>query len=88
MDPVAPVQGRSAGEYGEGAVQRDTRRGSRMSESELEQPVPELVEQPREVTEDPEEPMVTGVPSVPFDVNEADAMEQHREVELDEDDYR
>jgi len=59
-----------------------------MSESELEQPVPELVEQPREVTEDPEEPMVTGVPSVPFDVNEADAMEQHREVELDEDDYR
>ena len=59
-----------------------------MSESELEQPVPELVEQPREVTEDPEEPMVTGVPSVPFDVNEADAMEQHREVELDKDDYR
>jgi hypothetical protein len=32
--------------------------------------------------------MVTGAPSVPIDVNEADAMEQHREVELDEDDYR
>jgi hypothetical protein len=59
-----------------------------MSESELEQPVPDLVEQRREVTEDPEEPMVTRVPSVPFEVNEADAMEQHREVELDEDDYR
>ena len=62
-----------------------------MSESELEQPVPDLVEQRREVTEvteDPEEPMVTGAPSVPFDVNEADAVEQHREVELDEDDYR
>ena len=62
-----------------------------MSESDLEQPVPDLVEQRREVTEvteDPEEPMVTGAPSVPFDVNEADAVEQHREVELDEDDYR
>ena len=32
--------------------------------------------------------MVTGLPDVPFDVNEADAVEQHREVELDEDDYR
>ncbi len=59
-----------------------------MSESELEQPVPDLVERRREVTGDPEEPMVTGDPSVPFGVNEADAMEQHREVELDEDDYR
>ena len=59
-----------------------------MSESELEQPVPDLVGQRREVTEDLEEPLVTGVPSVPFDVNEADAVEQHREVELDEDDYR
>ena len=59
-----------------------------MSESELEKPVPDLVEQRREVSEDPEEPMATGAPSVPIDVNEADAMEQHREVELDEDDYR
>ena len=59
-----------------------------MSESELEKPVPDLVEQHREVTEDPEEPTGTGAPSVPFDVNEADAVEQHREVELDEDDYR
>ena len=56
-----------------------------MSESELEQPVPDLVEQRREVSGDPEEPFVT---SLPFDANEADAMEQHREVELDEDDYR
>src|SRR5215467_12441623 len=87
-DPWRPCWGAARENMGEGAVQRDTRRGSRMSESELEQPVPDLVEQRREVTEDPEEPMVTGVPSVPFDVNEADAMEQHREVELDEDDYR
>jgi hypothetical protein len=63
-------------------------KGPPMSESELEKPVPDLVEQRREVTEDPEEPTVTGDPGVPFDVNEADAVEQHREVELDEDDYR
>ena len=59
-----------------------------MSESELEQPVADRAEQRREVSGDPEEPFVTGTPSLPFDVNEADAMEQHREVELDEDDYR
>ena len=59
-----------------------------MSESDLEQPVPDLVEQRRELAPEPEEPLATGVPSLPFDVNEADAMEQHREVELDEDDYR
>ena len=59
-----------------------------MSESELEQPVADLVEQRREVPGDPEEPFATGAPGLPFDVNEADAMEQHREVELDEDDYR
>jgi hypothetical protein len=62
-----------------------------MSESELEQPVPDLVEQRREVPEtpdDPEAPVLTGSASLPFDANEADAMEQHREVELDEDDYR
>ena len=59
-----------------------------MSESDLEKPVPDLVEQRREVTEDPEAPVLTGSAGLPFDVNEADAMEQHREVELDEDDYR
>jgi hypothetical protein len=62
-----------------------------MSESELEQPVADLVEQRRPVTEapeDPEEPRMTGDADLPLDVNEADAMEQHREVELDEDDYR
>jgi hypothetical protein len=57
-------------------------------ESDLEKPVADLVEQRREVSEDPEEPFAAGAPSLPFDVNEADAMEQHREVELDEDDYR
>ena len=62
-----------------------------MSESELEQPVPDLAEQRREVSEDPEDPeapVLTGPASLPDEVNEADAVEQHREVELDEDDYR
>jgi hypothetical protein len=59
-----------------------------MSESDLEKPVPDLVEQQRQVVEDPEEPLAAGAASLPFDVNEADAVEQHREVELDEDDYR
>ena len=59
-----------------------------MSESELEKPVADLVEQQREVSGDPEEPFAAEAASLPFDVNEADAMEQHREVELDEDDYR
>ena len=58
-----------------------------MSESDLGQPEPDVVEQRRQVTEDPEEPL-RGAASLPLDVNEADAMEQHREVELDEDDYR
>jgi hypothetical protein len=58
-----------------------------MSESDLEKPVPDAEEQRRDVADEDatgeEEPA-----SVPFDVNEADAVEQHREVSLDEDDYR
>jgi hypothetical protein len=58
-----------------------------MSESDLEKPVPDAEEQRRDAADEDEtgeeEPA-----SVPFDVNEADAVEQHREVSLDEDDYR
>jgi hypothetical protein len=59
-----------------------------MSESDLEKPVPDAEEQRRDVVGDPEAPGDEGPDSLPFDVNEADAMEQHREVSLDEDDYR
>jgi hypothetical protein len=62
-----------------------------MSESEPEQPAPDVLEQRRdaaESAEDPEAPLEPDDTSVPFEVNEADAVEQHREVELDEDDYR
>jgi hypothetical protein len=58
-----------------------------MSENDLEKPVPDAEEQRREVAMDPEEPDEKSV-SLPFDADEADAFEQHREVSLDEDDYR
>ena len=50
-----------------------------MSESDLERPEPDLEDA------DAEEEPPTGLP---LDVNEADAAEQQREVDLDEDDYR
>ena len=60
-----------------------------MSESDLGQPVPDLAEQRREVTGEPEDrPGPLPSAGLPLDVDEADAMEQYREVELDEDDYR
>jgi hypothetical protein len=51
-----------------------------MSESDLERPVPDL-EDAGDTDEQPP-------PDLPLDVNEADAAEQQREVDLDEDDYR
>jgi hypothetical protein len=59
-----------------------------MSESDLEKPVPDADEQRRDVVDDPDAGNGDEPDSVPFDVNEADAVEQHREVSLDEDDYR
>lgn len=59
-----------------------------MSESDLEKPVPDADEQRRDLVEDESEPSGEVPASLPFDVNEADAAEQHREVTLDEDDYR
>ena len=62
-----------------------------MSERDLGQPAPDLAEQRREATGEPED-LPAPLPSIgadlPLDVDEADAMEQYREVELDEDDYR
>ena len=59
-----------------------------MSENDLEKPVPDAEEQRREVGTDPEAADDQEPASLPFDANEADAVEQHREVALDEDDYR
>jgi hypothetical protein len=62
-----------------------------MSESDLGKPAPDLAEQRREVIEEREDqptPLPSDAIELPPDVNEADAMEQYREVELDDDDYR
>jgi hypothetical protein len=60
-----------------------------MSESDLEAPTADAVEQAQSVADDDEEPFGDGRPlEIPLDVNEADAAEQQRTVELDEDDYR
>jgi hypothetical protein len=60
-----------------------------MSESDMEAPTADSVQQRQSVAGDAEEPLDDDEPAeVPFDVNEADAAEQQRTVELDEDDYR
>ena len=62
-----------------------------MSESDLGPPEPDLSEQQREVIDEPDDhqaPLPSAAVGLPLDVNEADAIEQYREVELDEDDYR
>jgi hypothetical protein len=59
-----------------------------MSENDLESPAPDVQEQQRGLSGEPEAPSADGLGILPLDVNEADAVEQHREVELDEDDYR
>lgn len=62
-----------------------------MSERDLGRPAPDLAEQQREVVDEPED-LPDALPptgaDLPLDVDEADAMEQYREVQLDEDDYR
>lgn len=68
-----------------------TREGIRMSESDLGPPAPDLAEQQRDAIDQPgdhQDPLPSAAVGLPLDVNEADAMEQYREVELDEDDYR
>jgi hypothetical protein len=59
-----------------------------MSESDLEKPPPDSEDQPWDVAEDADAPAQEEPGELPFDANEADAAEQHREVELNEDDYR
>jgi hypothetical protein len=62
-----------------------------MSESDLGPPAPDLAEQQRDMIDEPDDhqdPLPSAAVGLPLDVNEADAMEQYREVELDEDDYR
>jgi len=58
-----------------------------VSDMGMEKPADDALEQDRDVVETGEE---TGAPrgDVPLDVDEADAADQERAVEIDEDDYR
>jgi hypothetical protein len=58
-----------------------------MSDMDIEKPSDDAFEQDRDVVETGEEPDEQR-PELPFDANEADAAEQERAVEDDEDDYR
>jgi hypothetical protein len=59
-----------------------------MSESDMEAPTADSVEQRQIVAGDAEESLDDEPVELPLDVNEADAAEQVRTVELDEDEYR
>jgi hypothetical protein len=58
-----------------------------MTDRSLEEPDEDVAEQDRTVLADTES---TAEPAgeVPMDVNEADAAEQSRDIEMDEDEYR
>jgi hypothetical protein len=59
-----------------------------MSESDIEAPTADALEQAQSAAGDAEEPIDNVEPGeVPLEVNEADAAEQLRTVDLDEDDY-
>ena len=59
-----------------------------MSESDLERPAPDSGDERWDPDENGEAGVAGETADLPMDVNEADAAEQHREVNLDEDDYR
>ena len=60
-----------------------------MSENDMEAPTADSVQQRQSVADDAEEPLDDEITELPLDVNEADAAEQLRTVELDDDDdYR
>jgi hypothetical protein len=59
----------------------------RLSDMDIEKPPDDAFEQERDVVETDEEPLPRR-PELPLDANEADAAEQERAVETDEDDYR
>ncbi len=55
-----------------------------MSEMDIETPDEDALEQARLLTEEPQEQLR----EVPFEVDEADAAEQTRDIGYDDDDYR
>lgn len=60
-----------------------------MTDSGLDEPEPDVVEQGQEAIPGADEPADVALPDeFPFEADEADVAEQAREVELGEDDYR
>ena len=59
-----------------------------MTERELDEPVPDVVEQHQEAVPDADEADETEIDEVPLEADEADVAEQAREVRLSDDDYR
>jgi len=65
-----------------------------MTERDLEEPVPDVMEQHQEAVpdedtdEDTDEADQSGPEELPLEADEADVAEQAREVRLSEDDYR
>jgi hypothetical protein len=60
-----------------------------MSDRGIDQPVPDVVEQRREVVPDGEESDELELPAqIPLEADPADAAEQARVVQLGEDEYR
>jgi hypothetical protein len=58
-----------------------------MTDRGLEEPEDDVAEQARPVLADAES-TAGPVSEIPMDVNEADAAEQSRDIEMDEDEYR
>jgi hypothetical protein len=68
---------------------RYNQRGRHMTDSGLDEPVPDVLEQRREAVPGADAGDDAGLPDqLPFEADEADAAEQAREVELGEEDYR
>jgi hypothetical protein len=59
-----------------------------MTEKGIEAPVDDAIEQQQNVRPDEDYEFADYPSEVPFDADEADAAEQVRTVDLDEDDYR
>ena len=59
-----------------------------MSEMDIEKPADDAFEQEREVIEEDADEVPPQREELPFDANEADAVEQDRTVGDDDDDYR
>jgi hypothetical protein len=59
-----------------------------MTDRELDEPVPDVIEQHQEVVPDADETDETELEDLPLEADEADVVEQARAVRLSDDDYR